>query len=90
MVYLGSSSPKTTDLKWGEHHVFDSPAIFFRAVREAGLAQFNGLTPEEKNTVYGLIYSLAGKPQTVNLQWGEHNAQENLTRLFDAVAMNKK
>jgi len=85
MVYVCSGSPKTDDLQWGEHHVFDRPDIFFRAVREAGLAKFNASSPELKNKTYRQVYDLAGKPNPADVRWGKYNALKNLTRLFDVV-----
>jgi len=85
-VYLCAGSPQTDDLQWGEHQVFENFDVFGRAVRAAGLEKFNSLTMDEKNIVYGRIYDLAGKPQTTDPQWGENNAMNNLSRLFDAIA----
>jgi len=87
MVYVCSGSPQTSDLQWGEHHVFDHPDTFFRAVHKASLAKFNKLTLDAKNKVYRFVYVLAGKPITSDFQWGEHNALKNLPRLFDALEM---
>jgi len=87
MIYLCSGSPQTSDLQWGEHHVFDHPDIFFRAVHKAGLAKLNELTLDAKNNVYGFVYTLAGKPITSDLQWGKHNALNNFPRLFDALEL---
>jgi len=85
-VYLCAGSPQTDDLQWGEHQVFENFDVFGRAVRAAGLEKFNSLTADEKNIVYGRIYDLAGKPRTKDPLWGENNAMENLSRLFDAIA----
>jgi len=87
MVYFCSGSPKTSDLQWGEHRVFDKPDIFFRAVRMAGLHKFNQLNQDSKNRVYGLVYDLAGKPKTNDAEWGQNYALTNLTRLFDALSV---
>jgi len=90
MIYVCSGSPQTSDLRWGEHHVFDHPDTFFRAVRKAGLAKFHELTLDAKNKAYGFVYILASKPTTLDLQWGEHHALKNLPRLFDALEMHEQ
>ncbi|MBS0603884.1 MAG: leucine-rich repeat domain-containing protein [Verrucomicrobia bacterium] len=85
MVYQVSGS-ESTDPQWGEHHVFDSKAVFYRAVREAISAKFEGLSQNEKKMVYEQIYELAGRPETRDpIVWGKNNAFENLLRLVDAM-----
>jgi len=69
-IYLCSGSPQTTDLQWGEHHVFDDSEIFARAVLYAGLDKFDHLSLDAKNKVCGIVYQKAG----------------NLTCLFEALS----
>jgi leucine-rich repeat protein SHOC2 len=86
MVWFYAGSQTTDDSQWGEHHVFEEMERFYLSVRKAITTKLERLPQEKKNMVYGKVWELAGKPNTRDRQWGEHNALNNLTRLADALS----
>lgn len=69
-----------------DDRVFDDMSAFGLGVRKVITTKLERLSQEKKNQVYGNVYQLAGKPNTPDLQWGEHHALDNFPRLADAIA----
>ena len=79
---------------WVENRLTESFGIhyFYEALRNYVRNQFEGLSADQKNAVYGHVYTLArGQPgaETEDFsdpRWGELHALENIPRLIDAMA----
>ncbi len=84
MVYL-EAGITSDDANWGELHVFDDMHRFNKALRRAISIKFDRLSQEDKNKVYGEVYTLAGKPKMDDAKWGENNAFDHVLRLIDAM-----
>ena len=44
------------------------------SIEEIKLIVNNGLTPEDRNLIYEMVWNLGGKVENGDLQWGEHHA----------------
>lgn len=88
---LSSSSDKTLtpeqQISWGREHLFDDLRLLGVAAQECVLDRYRTLPEEEKNQVAGLIYALAGSPETSDPMWGEHHAEDSIIKL--ACALNR-
>jgi len=82
------------DHQWGEHHVYDDPVLFCRALKRAVREQFNRLSAEQQHTVHGNIYrrvkedtghSVVGTLKQTAFDWGESNREVNVLRFIDAM-----
>lgn len=45
----------------------------------------NQLSTNDKSVLFGLIYSIAGSPETFDFRWGEHHAFDDRNRLMRAL-----
>jgi hypothetical protein len=70
--------------RWGETHLLDDMRYLYRMVGSLIDKKLWDLS-HGRNEVFGLVYELAGSPQTDDFQWGEHHYQRQLCILADAL-----
>ncbi len=92
MICQSVGAPETTDLWSGKPHVFDDINIFISAVPKAIELKYQGLSNSQKETTHENVYRLAEEPFTSypGTEWGRLCAMNNLPRLADAMAENKR
>jgi len=80
------------DPKWGEDHVCDDRAIFYRALQRAVREKFNRLSAEHQRAVHARVTliarenaGLAPNAPAWDPNWGESHREENVLRLIDAM-----
>lgn len=78
-------------LDWVREHRLSTPEeirILGQAVQQFIINKYNSLPEDEKNTVDGIVYELAGSPETADPQWGGNHALDSLSRLARALALH--
>ncbi len=92
MICQSVGAPVTTDLQSGKPRVFDDINIFISAVPKAIELKYQRLSNSQKETTHENVYRLAGEPSTSysETEWGSLCAMNNLARLADAMAANKR
>lgn len=85
-VWEKSGRPQTPDVEWGRHHALDKKDKLCSAIEQMLSDKLAALSADEKNTLYGTIYQLAGVPKTDDPQWGERHAWDVVSLLADALS----
>jgi hypothetical protein len=105
-VYELSKDPWKGGDNWGMDHALDNLQCLKDAtikliqrnclipcqekIREFAIQKLQFLSPEDRNRVYETVYHLAGRPDTSDLHWGEHQATADTKRLISALHCQAK
>ncbi len=84
-VWSQATDPSKGGDKWGENHALSNTARLLNVIKTVAERKLDELSTSRKNAVFGTIYRLAGEPQTLDLQWGQHNAKCDTQRLIRAL-----